>query len=160
MNVEGYQQMKRSLSILCLAGVLLLIPVMQAVLAQPQGQITSPRDAATALVNSQVLSGLIDQNFWQGYFAQADKLPEPPAPPFHSLREYVAALDIRPEEMEQRMNAVLKVETGHFDTHPSLSDRLAALGEKAQLPAPITHSAAAAWLDPALDDIIADFDAQ
>jgi hypothetical protein len=39
--------MKRSLGILCLAGVLFLIPVLQTALAQPQGQITSPRDRAS-----------------------------------------------------------------------------------------------------------------
>ena len=39
--------MKRGAMIACLAGILLAIPLVQAALAQPQGQITSPRDRAS-----------------------------------------------------------------------------------------------------------------
>jgi hypothetical protein len=39
--------MKRGVTIVCLVGIMLVIPLVQVALAQPQGLITSPRDRAS-----------------------------------------------------------------------------------------------------------------
>jgi len=53
------------------------------------------------------------------------------------------------------LTQALQAHTGHADTHPALADRLAALGVDAQLPPPVEHSAADAWLGDALPGLLA-----
>jgi murein L,D-transpeptidase YcbB/YkuD len=66
----------------------------------------------------------------------------------------------RPEhEARDTLETALKRRTGSEDTHPSLSDRLRALGTAANVPGPIKVSAAEALLGSLSEQLASEFDA-
>jgi len=120
-------------------------------------QLTSRSDAAQALVNSHVVSGLINERFWTPFFQRAD-LCEQPAAPFGPLLDFLGQAPFETDELRTKVADALAVETGHYDTHPALNDRLQALQTEAPLPKMPAHSAAQAWLGEQLAGVLADFD--
>jgi Zn-dependent protease with chaperone function len=102
--------------------------------------VTSREDAGDALVAVYAKSEYIETRFWGEFYGRAEKQPEPPHQPFS---EYVTALRSTPaQHSAAALAAVLKRETGLHDTHPSLKDRLNALGATANIPLPFQLSAA------------------
>ena len=85
---------------------------------------------AHALAKMEVMGPYLRRRWWPALLAQAKVEPEPPASGFGSL---VAALRVGPNKADEDrwLEQALRRKTGHADTHPSLSDRLAAPGVSA-----------------------------
>ncbi|MCI0673933.1 MAG: M48 family metalloprotease, partial [Myxococcaceae bacterium] len=114
--------------------------------------------AADALVAVWVRGALLDERFWPSVRARAAKEAEPARP----FAEMPAALQggLEPVLAMRWLTSSLERQTDTTDTHPSLRDRLAALGEPARLPGPLAQSAAEALLGPALPTLIASLDGE
>ncbi|WP_150048874.1 M48 family metallopeptidase [Methylomonas rhizoryzae] len=120
-------------------------------------QLTSSADAAQALVNSHVVAGLVNERYWTPFFQQAERNEQPVAP-FGSLRDFLRETPFSIDELRGKVVEALAVQTGHYDTHPALYDRLQALQIDAPLPKMPALSAAEVWLGQQLPGVLADFD--
>ena len=103
-------------------------------------RVTSCEDAGDALTAVYAKSEYIESRFWSEYYERAENQPEPPDQPFS---DYVTALRSVPaEHAAVALAGALARETGLGDTHPSLKDRLAALGAEPNVPLSFQLSAA------------------
>jgi Zn-dependent protease with chaperone function len=117
---------------------------------------TSPRTVGDALVALRLRRIQLDTEYWPSIQERMDEVPEPDVEPHASMR-----LDaLAPEAARRWLASELEEATGVADTHPSLSDRLAALGVEAQLPSPLETSAAEAWLGDRLPQVAAHLDGE
>lgn len=103
--------------------------------------LTSTKDAADTLTRVATMAPVVHQVFWPEIYKQASERPEPIATPFHEQQRFFMQ-GVAPEVIQSLFHRVLHMPTSTADTHPSLSDRLAALGERATLPEPVEVSAA------------------
>lgn len=105
--------------------------------------------AAEALVRVQVAGHFLEDRFWPEVAEQAQRQAEPPAAlyarMFQGLREEIA-----PQDAHRWLGLALGEKTGVDDTHPSLMDRLSALGHDAgtTVPPPPAETAAQHYLGP------------
>ncbi len=113
--------------------------------------------AAEALVAVNVQAAFLDAAYWPAVLGQADERPDPPFP----YREMGPALASGPPEGAAAgfLARALARRTGSDDTHPSLADRLAAIGKEARLPAPAGESAAERFLGPSRPELASRLDA-
>ncbi len=118
--------------------------------------ITSPEDAAAALVNVNVTAPYIDENYWDDYFKQAEKYSQPQHLPWAGLHSFLSKNSA--DDLDTRLHKALEEKTDYDDTHPSLADRLAALKILPCLPGPSEVTAAQLWLDTEYESIIKQFD--
>ncbi|HET6851591.1 MAG TPA: M48 family metalloprotease [Pyrinomonadaceae bacterium] len=83
--------------------------------------------AAVALVRSLEKERGLMVNFWPNFFRQAKEQPKAPPDPFV---QFLGGLDqpIGPANTQKWFFEALRIPTGYVDTHPSLGDRLAAIG--------------------------------
>jgi Zn-dependent protease with chaperone function len=81
--------------------------------------------AAQALANTSVRAALLG-GFFEGVFKQATNTAHPPARLFHDWPQKSAGQT--PEDAETALKEALEEVTSTDDTHPSLSDRVQALG--------------------------------
>ncbi len=123
-------------------------------------ELTSPEIATRALVNVHVTAPYVDDNYWQHYFRQADTTPQPQQAPFEGLSDFLGTNRLEKAEIINRIKGAMEVETHYADTHPSLKDRVEALGADPQLPSYPKQSAASAWLGERNREIMAQFDQQ
>jgi Zn-dependent protease with chaperone function len=123
-------------------------------------ELTSPEIATRALVNVHVTAPYVDDSYWQHYFRQADTSPQPQHAPFAGLADFLDDNPLKREEVMDRIKAVMSFETHYADTHPSLKDRVEALGATPQIPRYPKQSAASAWLGQSNDEVMAEFDRQ
>lgn len=121
-------------------------------------ELTSSRALASALVNSDVRAGLIDEQYWGRLIANADRQPAPHSKPYSDLETFCRQDPFDRNEMQVRLNSALQQETCHADTHPALKERLAAIGhDSAELPDG-GHSAAEGWLGENYQRVLEEFD--
>ena len=115
--------------------------------------------AARALQRTGIAARFEAQAFWPGIDRLAGSQAEPPAALSGEWRRALSALDAA-QALRHRDEA-LQETTGYGDTHPSLNDRLRALGEAPAetLPAPAV-TAAESWLGEALPRLAGQLDAQ
>ncbi len=90
-------------------------------------QLTSGREAAVALAAVEVKGAYLSQKYWPEIFKRADEQREPTAGAFAGMWPALRA-GVAPEEARSFLRGSLVQETSYSDTHPALSDRLAALG--------------------------------
>lgn len=104
-------------------------------------QIVGATYAAEALINVSLKSQFLAENFWPNLYAEANQFATPPYSPYTALPQaFVSKPAI--DNSHQWLQQALQTQTDTQDTHPSLSDRLAALGEEARLLPPVeTHAA-------------------
>ena len=112
---------------------------------------------ADALIRITTLASYLDRDFWPGVLEGADDAPEPDADPFHQLA-ITPGLGLTPGGAESYLAQALEVPTDLADTHPSLADRLAAIGREPRTPPPVERSAAAALLGDRLSPLLDAFD--
>ena len=90
-------------------------------------RLAGKEEMGRALAALEVQGARLSRAYWPALFRRAAAQPEPPSGVFQSLRDTVrapvAALDGR-----RWLSAALNRHTGNDDTHPSLADRLKALG--------------------------------
>lgn len=121
-------------------------------------ELLSPSVAVSALVNVHALAPYIDEKYWSSYFEKAAEIPEPPHNPYEGLADFLRRTPISREELTKRVDQALADETHYADTHPSLNDRVKALGEDVVLPEPVQTNAAQAWLGTRYTEVLAHFD--
>ncbi len=90
-------------------------------------ECTSPRAIGSALVRLSVVSRWMQENFWPELVATARDVDRPPAR--HDEWPRRLAVGLRPAAARQWLQQALAFRSDVHDTHPSLADRLAALGE-------------------------------
>ncbi len=119
-------------------------------------RVTSPQDAGDALAAVYAKGEYLERNFWKLFYQRANEQPEPPAQPFV---EYLTGLRSIPENAsESALAAALARGTGLEDTHPSLADRLKALGVEPGAPACFQITAAHALLGAKRAQLTEEFD--
>ena len=96
-------------------------------------RLTANRHIGDALVSIAVAGRVLENRFWPQVFQQADSQP---APPTQVIGTIATALRTTADESERLalLAEALREKTGCADTHPALTERLAALGCKAHLP--------------------------
>ncbi len=111
---------------------------------------------AGALVALEVKGEFLDEGYWPSVLGKADDQPAPPFP-FREMEPALAS-GLAARAATDFMSRVLSRKTGSDDTHPSLSDRLAALGREARLPEPLAETAARRFLAGLLEPLAARLD--
>jgi hypothetical protein len=94
-------------------------------------EIVGARATADALIKLEVASAFLEERFWPGIFSKADTEPVPQSSPFAEMKQaFRSQLPI--DSTQNWLTDAMNRKTGTADTHPSLSDRLQALGEEAE----------------------------
>ncbi len=122
-------------------------------------RLTSPAAAAAALSTTAVLAGYLNERFWPVFYRQVN---EHARPQFAPLEQMGSALQAPPDPDDTRrwLDEALARTTSVDDTHPSLADRLSALGEDARMALPAPGESADLLLGPALQVITEELDAR
>lgn len=113
-------------------------------------EIAGRRVSADMLVRVNVVGSYLDEKFWPGVYRQANTQAAPPSP-FTNLKGLLASYE--GDAAQRWMNRAMSAETGEADTHPSLTDRLKAIGEEPRLPPALAATAADAYLGAALNEL-------
>jgi Zn-dependent protease with chaperone function len=112
-------------------------------------RLTSSRDAAEALTGVAVVGTYLGERYWPALFDRVATEPKPNFVPYASLgRDLSEALD--PDGVRAYIDRAMQVQTSSADTHPSLADRLRALGEAPRIALPERSEAADTLLGEAL----------
>jgi Zn-dependent protease with chaperone function len=90
-------------------------------------EAAGPEAAGRALVRVRMADRVLHGEFWPGLFDRADREAEPPADTFEAVSRVLPAVSAR-KEAGDWLEQDLGLEADTADTHPSLADRLAALG--------------------------------
>ncbi|MDX1933795.1 MAG: M48 family metallopeptidase [Capsulimonadales bacterium] len=96
-------------------------------------RLTSARTIADALCCLPVYDRYLDERYWTDLAKSVRQSPIPPGATYSSLLNFLARTPPPPEDAEKSLRTALHEETGMTDTHPSLTDRLKALGEEPRL---------------------------
>lgn len=121
------------------------------------GRLASKHSLAEALTSVNVVDSYLHERFWPQIHRRADEMPHPAFSPYSGLGARVAA-DIDEASMQTWLEQALARKRTLDDTHPSLSERLGALGEKPRLALPAAGTAADRLLGHALGRITQEFD--
>lgn len=126
-------------------------------------QVTSPDQVALALIRVHLAEDAASKGFWQPLYDQAAVQAHPPAAAYAQLQGFFKTPLDKQGPLEAQIEPLLEAESDYRDTHPSLRERLAAVGRLHALPANAlstapTQSAAEAWLGAGLSKVVADFD--
>jgi hypothetical protein len=120
-------------------------------------EIAGARNTADALVTIAVAAHSLDHDFWPALRRRANTAPLPDLAPCDAMPGFLASRD--PAEIERGLTRTLDRKTGLADTHPSLADRLRALGEPPRLLPPAECSAADVLLGEEARALAHDLDA-
>lgn len=122
-------------------------------------RLTSPAAAAQALTAAHVVGGFLHEKYWPAIHRRADDEPMPAVMPFaHYGPQLASALD--PTDAQRWLDGALARTTTVNDTHPALSDRLAALGAAPAIALPAPGGAADRLLGPSRATLVDEFDAR
>jgi len=110
--------------------------------------VTSKRGTAQALTGIHIISSYLQQRYWPAALAANKEAPQAVAP----FRRFTAqAVRQTPElELKAWFTAALEQSASHEDTHPSLTDRLKAMGASAEFSPPAPGESADKLLGAAL----------
>jgi Zn-dependent protease with chaperone function len=121
-------------------------------------KIAGVQHTAQALVNVEIKANLNNQ-FWDETYKLATETPELPKP--YSSLQNVLKGSLEEDLAQYWLKRSLLQPTDTADTHPSLQDRLKALGETPQLPTKTPEKNAASYfLQDYLDTVLQHFDGQ
>jgi len=107
--------------------------------------------AADTLISLELKGTYLHAIFYPGFYKRAEHQAEPPATFFTEMAQALGA-PLGPGAARQWLNQVLAMKTDNVDTHPCLTDRLAALGQAAHIPPPAAVTAAEHFLGAALEE--------
>jgi len=125
---------------------------------QASARFVGRTTTASALVAASVKGRFMAEKFWPALYAQADHQPRPGFMPHAAMRTALRVAGDSDEFKTWMWDALARLTT-YDDTHPSLRDRLDALGIKPVVPTHPEHSAAQVLLREALPRITSDLDA-
>jgi Zn-dependent protease with chaperone function len=120
-------------------------------------RLTSPKAVAEALTGADVIAAYLSERYWPKIHRQADDLPRPEMTPFFSMDQQVCA-DVDPVSAKDWLERAVAAKTSSYNTHPSLTDRLHAIGAKPLLAPPAPGEAADRLLGEAGHDLVEAFD--
>ena len=103
---------------------------------------------AEALMRCAVFHSFLNEKFWREIHELVRSQSSPPAVYTEMPR---SLRDVQADDAQRWLEQALAMDTSGNDSHPSLKDRLAALGQESRLPAQIVESAADFYLADALD---------
>jgi Zn-dependent protease with chaperone function len=115
-------------------------------------RLASPGALAAALTASSVIGRYLDERYWPRINRQADYQPQPSFTPFAGMGPDVAA-GLDPRAAAEWIEHAMAIKPTLDDTHPSLQERLDALGQTARLALPATGESADRLLGPSLEGI-------
>ena len=119
--------------------------------------LVSAQQVAEALVNVEVKAETLHKHVWDQVYKQADRHPAPPRNPYDDLRVLAKMPTIN--EADAVLKQAFARETGFDDTHPSLRDRVRALGLDISAVTPVKQTAAEQLFGPKLTELLAEFNA-
>jgi Zn-dependent protease with chaperone function len=119
--------------------------------------LTSTRAVAEALTSVSVVGSYLGEQYWPQIHQQADHQPQPAFAPYAELGRGLHDA-IRPEHATVWLERALAQATSSADTHPSLRDRLRAIGERPRLAFPRSGETADRLLGAARERITAALD--
>lgn len=122
-------------------------------------ELTSPAVAARALQRLNVVAPAIQQTFWKPVLRRATEEKTPPDRVFSELEEHLRA-GVPEATARNYLTKALRERTGFSDTHPSLQDRLKALGEAPVVPGPLKESAGSHYLGSTFPKLSEEFGKQ
>ena len=105
---------------------------------------------AKALVRTDLAATYLHRDFWPGLQREIAHAPQPPEALFAEMAQRLRAVHA---EDGDRLAATLARKSDYDDTHPTLAQRVAALGVQAQLVDMPRQSAAEALLGPLLPEL-------
>jgi Zn-dependent protease with chaperone function len=122
-------------------------------------RLTSARSAAQALTAVSIVGSYLSERYWPKIHSAARELPQPAFAPYS---EFIAtAIQAVPaDELRIWQDAALAARTSYHDTHPSLTDRLKAMGAQAEFAPPLAGNSAEALLGAERPRLERAFDAQ
>lgn len=118
---------------------------------------TNKAVAAEALTAVHVVGSYLDRHYWPQIYRQADDTPQPAFAPYREMRGDLPRA-VEPVTIGQWIEQAMQEQTGLSDTHPSLSDRLGALGEQPRFVPPEAGTSAEQLLGPSLARLTEQFD--
>ncbi len=128
-------------------------------------ELAGANHTAAALINVNLQARFLENAYWPKLYQQVEHQIEPPTAAFTNLATALRQ-PAEPATATQWLNHALARKTDYADTHPCLSDRLAALGilvspdHPPVLPQPISVSAARTLLGSTLNQLTTHFDRQ
>lgn len=120
-------------------------------------QLTSAQAAAEALTTVSIISQYLDEKYWTEIYKRADDTPQPLVAPFFQL-SHALAHDLEKENTAAWLSLSMQQTTTHQDTHPSLQDRLKAIGVFPEFKYPSAGQSADRLLGHQLEKVTATFD--
>lgn len=100
---------------------------------------------ASALIRIELLDAWLNDSFWPKLYKQSEEHETPTFMPFSAMRKLLL-LTIDEWATKERLSVAWKAESDVYDTHPCLSERVAAMEQNAVLPSVFKISAADALL--------------
>jgi len=119
-------------------------------------QLTSANDTAQALIAVMAKSDYVEKNYWHGLYASADTSSIPVANSWSNLSQFLQSE--KNANFQTSLDTALAYTSDFSDTHPSLTQRLDALGVSPSLPEPISQHAAKVWFGDSLSSVLSEFD--
>jgi hypothetical protein len=121
--------------------------------------VTSARNAAQALTAVSIVGSYLSERYWPKIHSAARELPQPAFAPYSEFRA-AAIQDVPAGELRTWQDAALAAQTSYDDTHPSLTDRLQAMGAQAEFAPPQAGNSAEVLLGAERARLERAFDAQ
>ncbi|MBT0961075.1 M48 family metallopeptidase [Denitromonas iodatirespirans] len=119
-------------------------------------RVIGPKLLGDTLVEVAMKANFIETDYWDAVMSQAAQMPRPSLRPFRDMGMGVAAgFHAAPQH---RVLRSLVCEEGGLSFHPTLTDRLVALGIAPRMPQPGAHSAATHYLQRSLPRLSRVFD--
>ena len=119
--------------------------------------LAGANNKAEALIQLEISSAFMQRYFWPKLYKKAANLEEPPEEAIANLLSELRT-GISPQDASRWLALGLADKTDNDDTHPSLADRLRAIGYETtpeQLPAPVEKTAAELFFGDKLEDFTA-----
>lgn len=110
-------------------------------------RLTSARSAAQALTAVNLVGSYLDEKYWPRISAATKDVSQPAFAPFADFSAHAVA-EMPATELLKWRETALGIKTSYADTHPSLADRLEAIGAEAEFAPPLQGSDAAKLLGP------------
>jgi len=121
-------------------------------------RITSPAALAEALCAIEIREPALDRLYWTPLHKSLAVEPLPPTDPISRLLAVARSASLPAAEASTLLRRAAEADPDPFDTHPTLGERLAALGEAISAPAPPATTAAEAWLGASLPALAQELD--
>jgi Zn-dependent protease with chaperone function len=122
-------------------------------------KLTSARSAAQALTAVSIVGSYLSEKYWPKIHSAARELPQPAFAPYSEFMA-TAIQDVPAHELLSWQQTALGTRTSYDDTHPSLADRLQAMGATAEFAPPQAGDSAERLLGTERARLESAFDAQ